>query len=418
MFEKFLNHLVKNIIIDDSTFEYLISEGVSSSDWPDGEAKKQLNKFKELVAKRSIQYARYEMLDWIQSVVNENEFPDSAYEMTALYKKLLNDHRVKGIIYELTTAPEKLSEILLKHSSVVTSEKKYRDIVSDDSFNETIRLSESNEALRMIVGFENLSKLVGGFNPGRVGMLIARTGFGKTNFAVSLAVAISKSYNVLFANMEMIAQDFYEKMMMCACKISFDQLKKKPRDRVNDVINFRKQLSDRNKNIYYTEGGTLSVDELRSFCLKIKKTTSLEFLIVDYDQKIEVKTSRDTPEWKALQIAVETLEKMAKDLNIYILLLAQEVSGDVGASKRSKNATSVVLRFAKGSVSSFDKTKPITEAYAEISKNNDVFYLQAIKNRFGPSGYGIEVEYKPEMALVLEKGRVMTYEEIQSIEKE
>lgn len=424
-YERFLNHFVKLFLTVDKYHDLFLAEGVDYREWPDCEAKKVMTDYTSIIKIKNRKYAQYQLLDFVDSVRNDNDFPSSVDNILALYKKFKDDKIIKDLKLELVAAPHNYREILFKYSSQFSDSKKEKSFVEDfqDLYSETVRISKSKEAIRKIPGFECLSELIGGFNPGRVALLIAKTGFGKTNLAVSLAVGIAKKFNVLFANMEMNEQDFFEKMAMSGCNISFNEIKTDPASRAADVLNFARDMADRGTDIHYTDGSSLSIDEIRSMCIKLKAKKNIDFLIVDYDQKIQVAVTRETPEWKALQIAVESLELIAKQLNIFVLLLAQEVSGDVGASKRSKNPASVVLKFSKGRrVKKRDSEESFKSSYYPTKRidsgEENVFYIQAIKNRFGPTGGALVVNYKPERAMVIETDERLTYEEVQDISQE
>lgn len=404
MIHKIIGLMALNFFSYEDWVEYFFENEIEPNDWPDCEAKFQVLKYKQLVdSGRSREYAWAQSVDFITKLESEDfsNLPTAANQIFALYQDEIIKHKANEVIGMIRRNPLKLNDIMSNYDFCKNSKKGFKLLTKTGlvAMERAIESSQKKESIKHIPGFENLSQLVGGFNPGRVGMLIAVTGFGKTNFAVSLANAITKKYSVAFANMEMSEQDFVEKVIMCANSITFKEMKENASKYGDRTVEWLSGISRRGVEFYYTPGNTSSVAELRQYCLSYKKTDSkLDFLIVDYDQKISVTTSRDMPEWKALQIAVEQLESLAKELNMFVLLLAQEVEGDVGGSKRSKNPASFVLKFARRKnidITNFDKA----------GKEQD--YIQVVKNRFGPGRKILEVIYTPEMARVVETDRFL-----------
>jgi len=66
----------------------------------------------------------------------------------------------------------------------------------------------------LIPGWENLSKTVGGFNPGCVFILTAKSGVGKTSLALNIATSAVEKMNVLYFNMEMLIEDLMKRIFM------------------------------------------------------------------------------------------------------------------------------------------------------------------------------------------------------------
>ena len=225
--------------------------------------------------------------------------------------------------------------------------------------------------------------MIGGFNPGRVSIVSAHTGFGKTNLALNLAIRAAKTMTVGIVNMEMIDTDIMDRLFAIESRKTHDQVAKGDVDWSHMIDFFSNDIP---KKMFFTDGKNLSINEIYSYAYRLKKDKNLSILFLDYDQKIDLHLDNRTPEWKALQLAVHAIESMAKELNIHVLMLSQASDeGTPSGSKRSMYPTSVVLWF----------TKDI---------KGEKFILRPIKNRFGPTSMSIDLEYKPEMSLIYEKG--------------
>ena len=148
-------------------------------------------------------------------------------------------------------------------------------------------------------------------------------------------------------------------------------------------------MEKKGKGLLVTNGKSLTLDNIKGLARVEHGKSPLGLIIIDYDQKIELSTTRDIQEWKALQIAVASLEELAKELGIYILLFAQESSeeGRISGSFRSTFSAATVMRFFR-------------------HKDGNDYILADLKNRFGPIGEGVRVKYSPDTSLVKEVEQV------------
>ena len=101
-------------------------------------------------------------------------------------------------------------------------------------------------------------------------------------------------------------------------------------------------------------------------------------VIIDYDQKI--RSINNGEEWQVLQRAVEDLEEVAKLCKCPIVILAQGreaasksgIAGDPKASARTKQSASAVIR---------------------LHKENDAYFIELMKNRFGPREGKLDINF-------------------------
>lgn len=356
-------------------------------DWDNGLAKEVVVEFKTYLQNGYTRaYARHLIQDKL-SQLKSNGFRLPEHFVDE-YKDLVLQRRALRLASEIIHDPEKVELHYQKFQTTGGFEYlvNFKENTSSalESFKKRILERKTKISIK---DWPMLSECVGGFNGGRVGLITAMTGFGKTNLAVSLITSAAKSGNVLYVNQEMSKEDFYFKILSSKLELSLDELEKN----YELLLELKEKLPE---NIYFTVDKSFSSNEIISYCAKVKPW----FVVVDYDQKLDMRVSKEIPEWKALQIEVEKLEQMAKQMNIFVLMLSQEGSdGDVAASKRSKNPATFVLRFHR-------------EEIGEVSKN----LITCIKNRFGPNDFCIEVNYQPEKSLVKEEAR-WTKKEIQKM---
>lgn len=237
---------------------------------------------------------------------------------------------------------------------------------------------ERGEDEIIIPGFERLSKMIGGFNPGRIAILLAETGFGKTNLGLLLALAARHSLGSIYFNMEMSYTDI--------CKrIATLESKSKHKDFYQNVRReeWIKSFSDNGKGFVITDGRTLSPNQVKALVRNISRIQPVGFVVVDYDQCLELEVNRDTPEWKALQKTLADFDNFAKEMNCFILVLSQiNRDGEISASHRALFKAHTVLNFRND------------ETHGPI--------IHAKKNRHGKANAALKVEYIEDSSEIIE----------------
>lgn len=377
-----LNFFALSLIIDKGFWDFCAVSRIRFQDWPDCFARTVAMQYAELRTQLGHDMAAVQLSGHIERLGEQDGFPADPGLLLAYYESTLKEFRAKRLAQQLLEDPLSAE----KHISQFESEATKDELVSfaanvENIFRESVRLAETGEALRSIPRWPILSNAIGGFNPGRVGMLMAQTGFGKTTAAANLALAAASRLKVVYFNMEMVPQDFGEKLILSELRESFYSLKNAPLGLANALAHRMPQIFQ--KSLVYSQGRAMTPNQIFAVCRREKSERGVDLVVVDYDQKLIMDTGKDTPEWKALQIAVEQFESLAKEIGVFVLILAQESSdGEVSGSKRSKFPASTVLRFFKN--------------------DDGQFLIQAVKNRFGKRNAAVEVKYEAEKSYIEE----------------
>lgn len=252
-------------------------------------------------------------------------------------------------------------------------------------FEEFIKVSQqeqleaiaSNETLIEIPEWEMLSKAIGGFNHSRISILMALTGFGKTMFGLRFAYSAGSKFSVLYCNMEMSLKDV-------GLRLSSSVLHRPMKETIK-TNPFPELLANGPRDFSITSGRSMSLEEIMAVA-RLRKKKGLNLMIVDYDQKLSLNVTRDSPEWKALQNAMVELEELSKELRCHIMILSQlNREGEISGSFRSQFPASTVLELGQ-------------------DEESGIVYLRAIKNRFGRVNAGIKLNYIPEKQIIEEIG--------------
>lgn len=386
-FKPFFDTIAQTMIFDEKQFERLKRLGVDVSLWPKTTQAAPLLRFIEKLNEGywvARQHVLGGSLEGFEEMVH---LPETDAEFQELYFKNINSARSVELGSALLVSPENASKLLQEYQERLVSKATMLEEKSLAA--EHLKILEKRNSLvnplAVIPGFERLSDLIGGFNPERVTIVSALTGFGKTNLALNLAANASNKMVVGMINMEMGLIDLQDRLFAIKSKHSHNQVRTGKIDWTKAIAMYSEERTQR---LFITDGKNLSLDQIYSEAYQLKQNKNLHLLFIDYDQKIDLRVDSKTPEWKALQLAVQAIEAMAKELKIHIVMLSQAADeGAPSGSKRSMYPASTVLYFTK------------------VQKDEEeIFILKPIKNRFGPTNKSIEVEYIPEMSIIKEKG--------------
>lgn len=382
---KFLD-VVAYLYLSDSSFQETSTlAGIEWNKLPEFESVQLVKKYLSLRANNTHQSAMLEIVGEIEylekSDLDFKSVGKSDEELSHQFKKYFKSYQYQNLANKLLKNPsmgEKiLSEFDIDRVSAVNT-KTVTDFLPENykTFLENQKLGKERV---IIPGFEMLSRMIGGFNYGRVIMLLGETGFGKTNLAINLLVRAATKFKCLFINMEMPLEDITTRLVVLTTDKSFKQL-------YSGDISFDAAVNDLKSygdNLKFTEGFSLSLQSIESLMRK-EAQSGLKFVVIDYDQKIDLVYSKSIPEWKLLQIAIQRIEDVAKELHVCVILLAQlNRDGAVSSSHRATFTAHTILNF---------KSKDINTAFD--ARANAL--IAAEKNRHGKKDQACLVNYNNE----------------------
>jgi len=247
-------------------------------------------------------------------------------------------------------------------------------------------LAKENKAVVLILGFEKLSRMIGGFNPERLGIALGGTGFGKTNLAINLTLAAARTMHTAYVNMEMGYQDMLKRFAVIGGGVDYADYA----GGNFDPGSVQAELNRVGANIKITSGRALSFDQIASWIRIQHVRNPLGLVVIDYDQKVDLNLKHQVEEWKALQKVMEAFEDMAKELSLYVLILAQvNREGLISGSHRAQFPAHTVLAFHNHEIHG-----PVIEAK---------------KNRHGRKAQALTVLYNEHNSRIFE-GDVLTLE--------
>lgn len=380
----FFNSLTYHCIMFEKSYFRFKKLGIRPETWPFFAMSAALARFLE-EAPSGLAQARLNALNR-GDLDTENIWfiPDDDAELKKEYFQKLKLAKAYDLQQSLNAEPheaEKHVRAFLEHQPSASEMRSLYDLAAEHIPILNERINNKDLRIKSIKGWPHLSDLISGFNPGRITIISALTGFGKTNLLLNLAINASHDFKTAIFNMEMITEDILDRIFAIKTKTKTRNIQK---GEIDFPILYDRLTENNVKNLHLTDGKNLSVDEIYAHLYQLKHKEGVDIAFVDYDQKLDVRVDSKTPEWKALQVAVHQLESVAKELEVHIVLLSQaSTEGLPSGSKRSMYPSSVVIYF---------------------TKEEEKFCLKIIKNRFGPSNTLIEVQYEPDKSIIREVG--------------
>lgn len=213
-----------------------------------------------------------------------------------------------------------------------------------NTFNFFISIHDGTRETGILTGFADLDRLTGGLRPQEMFVLAARPSIGKTAFALNIVrniitkeVGNVPKKKVAFFSLEMSAEQVTQRLLCTEARVPLSSIMGKKMQQ-SDFPRLTMAVNTLSRtNLVVDPTGGLSVFELRAKARKLKESSGLDLIVIDYLtlMRAEVKAS----DGRQVEVAAISggLKKIAKDLNVPVLVLAQ-LNRDVEKGQGGKNA--------------------------------------------------------------------------------
>jgi replicative DNA helicase len=176
-------------------------------------------------------------------------------------------------------------------------------------------------------GIRKLDMYTKGFKKGN-NVVAARTGMGKTAFAVECAVScLRENKKLYFVNLEMEAEDLITRMQcniadVAVFPIEDNTASEGQKKRWQESINFLDK-SKREETLWFDDEAGLTFSQIRARARKLARK-GLDMMIVDYVQIINSEAGKeDETNYNRVSYASRQFKVLSKELGIPIILLGQ-----------------------------------------------------------------------------------------------
>ena len=216
----------------------------------------------------------------------------------------------------------------LETSKMASSISDYYDTFINDLKERMKTFKESGDQLAAAhgipTGFKTLDEKLHGWQPGNTIVVGARTGIGKSVFAVDEALAAaSAGMSVLFFSMEMTLQEIETRFVACITGISINKLVSGNIDdkQLEMVVNAKKEVSRLKIDIDTSQDST--IEYIRSTASKkAQSEDGLDLVIIDYLGLIKYIGNRNDKQNQIADMS-RSLKEMAMTMGIPVVILVQ-----------------------------------------------------------------------------------------------
>ena len=214
---------------------------------------------------------------------------------------------------------DKIKELTAQQANILTAQS--NDSISfaqaSKEFLEWLRSNGEKETIK--TGYSFLDRAMGGFLRKTVTALCARSGKGKTDFAINLLMRMAKAgFKVQYFTIEMTTNQLMQRIASQMARINGDVIrdKKLSEGEINDVSTALAEFKGSGK-ISFIEDGKVSTKTIRHYLELFKP----DIIFIDHLGLMERPNIKD--QYHALGLVSNELKQIAKEYNIAIVELVQ-----------------------------------------------------------------------------------------------
>lgn len=300
---------------------------------------------------------------------NYNDFQHSKIELKEIYKKRqlyysiekLTNQFDDGVTDELIDNFSKETsnmdidsnndEIIDPSDFAVEMLNRFYEVSSDPNKSMGIPYSFSDDRGR-VMGLPALDETFNGAQAGDLIMLAAKTGVGKTAFAINLARIFSmyQDFTGYYMNTEMRKEEMNARLLSAIARVSANEIE------TGRIEGTQSEIEDKNRRILEAhqklkDSGFipsvlphLPLYKAKGLAKQTKIKYGLDYLIVDYVGRMQTNDFQNL--WDELYDITKGLKQLAVEMQIPIFMLAQRnQAGDVEGAKKMMNECDGVLFF-------------------------------------------------------------------------
>ncbi len=188
-------------------------------------------------------------------------------------------------------------------------------------------------------GLVDLDRQLGGLHPSDLVILAGRPSMGKTALATNIAFSVAKAYGwepaadgsrrtasggvVAFFSLEMSAEQLATRLLADVSGVSSDKLRKGEIDDADYVAVRDAAVEVQQSPLYIDATGGLSIAKLTARARRLKRSTGLDLIVVDYLQLVTTDGSKGDNRVQEVSMITQGLKALAKELSVPVIALSQ-----------------------------------------------------------------------------------------------
>ena len=245
--------------------------------------------------------------------------------------------------------PDKLVEEIetdiynIRTSGATEAIRDLRQLVAQE-FQMLMDIKDHRIEVGIPTGYTPLDDFTGGLKKGEMFVLAARPSIGKTtlglNIISNVAIKGEKRRPVAFFSLEMTDSQIARRLLCTEAGIP-ESVFWNGTFNDSDMVKLTTAAANiRNANLFIDPTGGLTISELRAKARRLKNEHDIQLIVIDYLQLMHADARVDSRQQEVAEIS-GGIKKLAKDLNIPVLVLAQlnrEIDKNTSANARPKLA--------------------------------------------------------------------------------
>lgn len=249
-------------------------------------------------------------------------------------------------------------------------------ILNDELFPEMERRQREYESRKALPGCPTgvtvLDKyLVGGFKPGAMYTIAARTGVGKTTLGINFAYQAAKSgHSAVFFTVEMEAREIAAKMLAMASGVRSDLIEVGAIGGVGGVLEETK-IGFQKMPLFVDDSFCGAMEAVASTVRQMRRQGKIDVAYLDYLQLLSVGSKWKTEYERVTEVST-FIKRLALECHIPIVCLAQ-------LNRAAANDAEPDMHHLKGS----GQIEQDSNAVLVVFRERDDVYLKITKNRGG-----------------------------------
>ena len=277
----------------------------------------------------------YEIIGGIDELISISEAVGSAvnvkYYADIIKSKAIirNLMRVSQDVIDMSIANNSVGEVLeYAESNIfkISQNRNHQDLVKIQEMLEPTlaRIGEMSvnqgKLTGVTTGLIDLDRQLSGLQNSDLILLAARPAMGKTSLALNIAYKASVEHHVAIFSLEMSKMQLTQRLLSALSNINLSELVS---GKITEWTNLGQaaQLLAESK-MFVDDTSSISLNELRSKCRKLKARGELDLVIIDYLQLMTT-NSRSENRQQEISTISRGLKGLAKELNCPILALSQ-----------------------------------------------------------------------------------------------
>lgn len=305
------------------------------------------------------------------------------------YAKIVKENSVyRGVIYTAgsiqdravskASAPYKIVEEAMElFSTLRISAGRFMSVARKEASVSLLGRLENAEDSKALSGVGELDAVIGGFYPGELIVYVAKPGVGKSFLALQTATTCCHtSEHGLYCSGEMPAEQLMARELVSVSGVESYKIRRPSQLKQEDFSRLAVAAASE-CDICQILSGNLSISSIYNAGRAMKERGALKFVVVDYDELVEVRGAKD--EWEAQATVTAALKSMAMEWLVPVVMISQlrkslnneefPTLDDLYGSGRKAKDASVVVYISRPYVKNLEGDE--TEATFFILKSRD-----------------------------------------------